>query len=436
MIFQKTKGTHIDGRKSMSKQLPLEEYFNPEIVYIHLLKNIGPLKPVVEVGATVKVGQVVAVREGFGEMNVHSSISGTVTAVKKVWHSSGKMVDALEIKNDFQSTPDDSIKPNKEADVLSRQGLIDLMKRSGLTGLGGAGFPTYVKYITKQKIDTIIINAVECEPYLTCDYKFILEYPEKLLKGLKYFIKAAEAKKGVIVYKNYNKEIKAALLANISKYENIELFEVDDVYPAGWEKYMIERVTGRTYDGLPSEIGVIVNNSSTAIVFADIVEHNIPLISRPSTITGEGIKQPKNFYVPIGTKVSELVAKCGGYQDGLVPTEAFYIAGGPMTGKAILIDDLIVNDTLGAIIVKPVINGLHPECLGCGKCADICPVYLTPTEIKKALESKDNTLMEQLGADKCIMCGLCSYVCPSHVEITDAVVKAKDTIRNLKKGVK
>ena len=435
MIFQKTKGLHIDGRKSMSKKLPLEEYFNPEIVYIHLLKNIGPLKAIVQVGDAVKVGQTVAVREGFGEMNVHSSVSGTVTAVKKVWHASGKMVEALEIKNDFLNTPDDSIKPNKSIDSLTREDLINLMKEAGLTGLGGAGFPTYVKYITKVKIDTVIINAVECEPYLTCDYSFMLKYPEKLLKGLKYLIKAADANKGVIVYKNYNKEIKAALEKNLRSYQNIELLEVKDVYPAGWEKYIIERVTGKTYDGLPSEVGVIVNNSTTAIVFADVVEHHIPLISRPITITGEGIKEPRNFHVPIGTKVSELVEKCGGYTDDIVPQEAYYIAGGPMTGRGIFIDDLVVSDTLGAVIVRPVVNKLHPECLGCGKCADVCPVYLTPTEIKKAYEYKDNALMEQLGANKCVQCGLCSYVCPSHVEITDFVIKAKDTIRAMKKGV-
>lgn len=436
MIFQRTKGIHIDGRKGMSKKLPLEEYFNPEFVYIHLLRNIGPLKAVVEVGATVKVGQIVAVREGFGEMNVHSSISGTVTAVKKVWHSSGKMVEALEIKNDFQNLLDESIQPNKNVSALSRQDLIEMMKHAGLTGLGGAGFPTYVKYITKQKIDTVIINAVECEPYLTCDFSFILKYPEKLLKGLTYFLQAADAEKGVIVYKKYNHQIKEALIGLIGKYKNIELLEVEDVYPAGWEKYIIERVTGKTYVGLPSEVGVIVNNSSTAIAFSDVVEHNIPLISRPITITGEGIKEPKNFYVPIGTKVSELVDKCGGYADDIVPAQAYYIAGGPMTGRAIFIDDLIVNDTLGGIIVKPVVEKLHPECLGCGKCADVCPVYLTPTEIKKALEDKDNALMEQLGANLCVQCGLCSYVCPSHIEISDAVTKAKDTIRNLKKGVK
>jgi len=433
MIFQKTHGIHIDGRKAMSKKLPLEEYFNPENVYIHLIKNIGPLISKVEVGDSVLVGQVVAVREGFGEMNVHSSISGTVTAIKKVWHASGKMVNAIEIKNDFKNNLDPSIKPNKNIDSLNREDLINLMKNAGLTGLGGAGFPTYIKYQTKQNIDTVIINAVECEPYLTCDYSFIIKYPEKLLKGLKYFMKAADAKKGVIVYKAYNKGIKLALNDFINNYENISLYEIEDVYPAGWEKYIIERVVGKTYTGLPSEVGVIVNNSSTAITFSDIVEHNIPLISRPITITGAGIKEPRNFYVPIGTKVSELIEKCGGYTGDIVPAKANYIAGGPMTGKAILIDDLVVSDTLGGVIVNPVPVKLQVECMGCGKCADICPAYLTPTEIKKALDYKDVSLIKALNANNCIQCGLCSYVCPSRREISTAVSKAKDLLR---KGAK
>ena len=204
-----------------------------------------------------------------------------------------------------------------------------------------------------------------------------------------------------------------------------------NVYPAGWEKYVVEQVTGKTYNNLPAEAGVIVNNSATTIVFADVVEKNIPLISRPITITGEGINQPRTYIVPIGTKVSELVELSGGYVEGLDPLKYNYIAGGPMTGRAIFVDDLVVNDTLGAVIVKPVIEGLYPECMGCGRCADVCPTYLTPTEIKKAYERKDVKLLGDLNANKCVECGLCSYVCPSHVEITEAVGKGKAL---LKKG--
>ncbi|MCK5732174.1 MAG: RnfABCDGE type electron transport complex subunit C, partial [Tenericutes bacterium] len=322
-----------------------------------------------------------------------------------------------------------SIKPTKDVDSLTRFDLIEMMKNAGLSGLGGAGFPTYVKYQAREEIDTIIVNAVECEPYITCDYHFILTYPEKLLKGLSYLIRAAGAKKGVIAYKNYNVKIKKVLQDLLLKYDNIELFEMNDVYPAGWEKYIIERVTGKTYINLPSEIGVIENNSTTAIIFSDIVEHNIPLVSRPVTITGEGITNPMNFYCPIGTKVSELVEKCGGYIDGLDPKTSNYIAGGPMTGRAIFIDDLIINDTLGSVIVKPYKEGHHPECLGCGKCAEVCPVYLTPTEIRDAFKNKNVDLIKQLNTVKCIQCGLCSYVCPSHIEITDFVVRAKDLLR-------
>lgn len=433
MIFQKTSGIHIDGRKGMSKVQPLKDYLDPEFVYIHLLQGNSNLKPIVEVGDAVKVGQTVALREGFGAMNIHSSISGSVTAVKKVWHSSGKMVNALEIKNDFKNSLDESIKPRKNIDSLTREQLVEIMKESGLSGLGGAGFPTYIKYQTKAPIDTVIINAVECEPYLTCDYHYIINYPEKLIKGLSYMIKAAGAKKGVIAYKNYNKKIKEKLTPFLKKHSNIELFETKDVYPAGWEKYIIERITGQTYVGLPSEIGVIENNSTTAMMFCDMVEENLPLVRRPITITGEGIKEPNNFFVPIGTKVSDLIEKCGGYVEGLDPKNANYIAGGPMTGRAIFIDDLIVNDTLGAVIVKPVIENLNPECMGCGKCAEVCPAHLTPTEIRNAFEAKDTDTIKLLNANKCVQCGLCSYICPSHVEITDFVAKAKDLLRKAAK---
>jgi electron transport complex protein RnfC len=255
-------------------------------------------------------------------------------------------------------------------------------------------------------------------------------YPEKLLKGLHYLMRAANAPKGVVCFKSYNVTVKESLEPLLVNYPNIELKEIKDIYPAGWEKYVVQQVTNKTYEGLPAEAGAIVDNSATAMVFADVVEKNIPLISRVVTISGEGIKQPQNFYVPLGTPVKELIELSGGYVDGLTPEKAWYIAGGPMTGRAILIDDLIVNDTLSAVLVKPMPEEkLHPECLGCGKCADVCPVFLTPTEIRKAFENKDIEGIKKLNANKCMQCGLCSYVCPSHIEITDFVAKAKDLLR-------
>lgn len=430
MIIHKAKGIWIDGKKTMSKTLPMHEYLNPPFVYIPLLQQASPLKRIVEIGDKVAIGQTVALREGFGAMPIHASVSGTVTAIKKVWHASGRMVDAIEIQNDFQNRMDESIHVQTDVSLLSRNDLVIKMQQAGLSGLGGAGFPTYIKYQAKCPIDVVIINAVECEPYLTCDYMLINSYPEKLLKGLSYFMRAADAKKGVVAFKAYNTHIKESLEPLLLNYPGIELYEVKDIYPAGWEKYIVQKITKKSYSGLPAEAGAIVDNSATAIVFADVVEKNIPLISRVITISGEGIKNPQNFYVPLGTLVKELILLAGGYIEGLDPTKAWYIAGGPMTGRAILIDDLIVNDTLGSVIVKPMPEELkHPACLGCGKCADVCPVYLTPTEIQRAFESKDTKAIKELNAQKCMQCGLCSYVCPSHIEIADYVARAKELLR-------
>ena len=425
MIFQKVKGIFIDGRKDMCKKNPLTEYLSPKKVYIPLIQRSSILKAEVKVGDYVKLGQLVASVEKPFNVRVHASVSGNVTAIKKVWHASGKMVDAVEIENDFKNELADTIKEEKNVDKLTREQLIEKMELAGLTGLGGAGFPTHVKYKTKLKIDAVIINAVECEPYLTCDYHFITSYAEKLLKGASYMARAAGASKAYVAYKINYKEIRESMMPYLKDYPNVEVFPVKNVYPSGWEKFVVEQVTKKTYKNLPAEAGVIVNNSATAIIYADIVEKNIPQIVRPVVVTGEGVKVPHAFVVPIGTKVSELVEICGGYVDGLDPLKYNYIAGGPMTGKAILIDDLVVSDTLGSVVIKPIVEGFYPECLGCGKCADVCPAYLTPTEIKKAFERKDLKLLGDLNANKCVECGLCSYICPSHVEITEAVGKGK-----------
>ncbi len=432
MILQKARGIRIDGAKSMSKTSPLREYLDPKVVYIPLVQQTFPLKRLVEPGESVAIGQIVAMREGFTEMPVHASVSGKIAAIKKVWHASGRMVEAIEIENDFLNRYDPAVKPEKDPEALTPEQLIEKMKQAGLVGLGGAGFPTYRKYCTKCAIDTIIINAVECEPYMTCDCLQVEKTPEKLLKGLRYFMKAAGATRGFIAYKDYNAGIREALEPLLPHYPGTSLFALNDRYPAGWEKYIVESVVGKTYQKLPSEIGVIVNNSATAIAFADMVEDNLPLVRRVITITGEGITSPQNFHVPLGTKVQDLVAMSGGYKEGLDPKNAWYLAGGPMTGRAILVDELVVSDTLGAVVVLPMpAEKLHPECLGCGQCADVCPVHLTPTEIKRALDRKDLKAIGSLNADKCMACGLCSYVCPSHIEIADYVAKAKES---LKKG--
>ena len=191
MIFQRVKGITLDGKKDACKKNPLQEYLNPKKVYIPLLQRTCVLEPEVKIGDQVKAGQLIAINQQYFNVRVHASISGKVTAIKKVWHSSGKMVDAIEIENDNLNTLVEDIKEEKSLDELTRQDFIDKLEKSGLTGLGGAGFPTYVKYRTKSKIDTVIINAVECEPYLTCDFHYLLKFKEKLVRGARYLRRAA-----------------------------------------------------------------------------------------------------------------------------------------------------------------------------------------------------------------------------------------------------
>ena len=429
MAFKKAGGLHIDGRKEMSLDTNLVEYLNPETVYIPLIQQ-SPLTPLVKAGDKVKMGTVVAERvDRFGHP-VLSSVSGEVVGIKKVWHSSGKMLDMIEIKNDFLDEIDEAWKPI-DLENITQEELISVMKQVGLVGLGGAGFPTYAKYGTGE-VEHLIINLVECEPFITSDFMYAINNPEKLVLGLKYMMKAAKAKEGVIVLKDkpMNKPLIEAIEPFVQKEEGIRIQLIKDIYPAGWEKYIVEQVSGKTYQTLPIQAGCVVNNSSTAITFYDAL-CGIPFNKKVITITGEGITKPQNFLVKIGTPVKKLVEMAGGYIEGLDPLKYLYIAGGPMTGRAILIDELIVSDTLGAVIVTPNLEPLkaHPACLGCGKCSEHCPAHLTPTVIKKTMEQGNVEELKELGTMKCVSCGLCSYVCPSRIELTDAMEKAKDMVR-------
>jgi Na+-translocating ferredoxin:NAD+ oxidoreductase subunit C len=424
MLLRKIKGVHLDGRKDMSTQEPIETYLNPEFIYIPLLAQATPCKALVQVGDKVLMGQPVAKRDDRFAHNLHSSVSGEVTGIKKMWHSSGKMLEMLEIKNDFQDKLDPAIRLNNDLDQLTQSVIVERVKNAGVVGLGGSGFPTYAKLTPTVPIHAVLINAAECEPYLTADYMLIKSETDRLMRGLKYTMKAVSAERGIIAIKKTKPAAIAALEAVIANYPGISIHQLNDEYPAGWEKYIVERVLGKTYDRLPSEAGAIVNNVATAIAICDAVEQNMPLIHKVVTVTGEGVAKPHNFLVKVGTKVNELIEKAGGYRD--VDADMYFIAGGPMTGTALIFDEVIVNNSLGSIIVKERQEILvNPACVGCGQCSDVCPVFLNPIEIKQTFDSKDIAYLIELNATKCISCGLCSYICPSRIELSDATTRAK-----------
>lgn len=428
MIFRKSKSLHISeypGHKDLSLQVGPSEFLNPEFIYIPLVEGGTPCECLVKVGEKVKVGQVVAMKSGRFGLPLHSSVSGEVTAIdKKMWHSSGMMVQMIEIKNDFNETLDPSIKPNDVAS-LTKEDIIRIAKDCGIVGLGGSGFPTYVKYQAPTPITTFIVNAVECEPFLTADYTLVKTQTKKLINGIKYAMKATGASNAYIAIKENKVEAIKILNENIAD-QNIKVFTLKDVYPAGWEKYIVQQITKRTYKALPSEVGVVLNNVATLVALSEAVENNMPLVKKLVTFTGKGLKHPQNVYVKIGAKTNDVIANIGGYEPNL---DLQFIAGGLMTGNAIMFDSLVINRALGSIIVlpQPKQAPLLP-CLGCGKCCANCPVFLSLIEIKRVLDAKNNDKLAELRADKCIQCGLCSYVCPSRIELTEATSKARTIV--------
>ena len=423
------KGIHIKehkNNKEISLQNEILEFLNPEYVYVPLFEQGGTFIPLVKPGDKVKLGQEIAKKEGRFPILSHASISGEVISVDvKKWHSSGRMVSCIQIKNDFLEEKVSTIKPT-DASKLTSDEIVERIKNCGIVGLGGSGFPTYAKYSSKNKIDTLIINAVECEPYLTDDYVQVRDNFDNIIIGCEYLLKAAHAKTAYIAIKKNKKELIDIINKKLDPLGNIKLFLVKDVYPAGWEKYLVKKIVKKNYNFLPSEVGAIVNNVSTVLAIKDAVENNMPLISRTLSLTGNGIVNPRNVHVKVGTLISDVVRKNGGYIDY---EKLYFVAGGPLTGKSLVSDEMVVNRALTSVVIFEVTDRENnPECMGCGKCAEVCPVNLTPVFINTAFKMKNKEQLEKLAVNKCIACGLCSYICPSRVDLTVNVVRAKEYV--------
>ena len=424
MLFKSIKGVHLDGRKEMSIKSEIVPFLNPKFVYFPTVSGTVVYKSLVSVGDKVLKGQPILQRvDRFGHP-VCRSVSGEVSAMKKMWHPVGRMVEMIEIKNDFEETTVETI--GQGLVELSKENIVERVKNAGIVGQGGAGMPTYVKYQPVADQEVLLVDACECEPYITVDHMLIKTNVEELIRGTKYVLIATGAKEAKICVKKTKKEL-IEVLENACKEEaNISVALVNDVYPAGWERYLVEKVTKKTYKALPSEVGVVVNNVQTIISVCQAVEQNMPCIEKVVTFSGEGLKNPCNVKVKIGSKASDVIESIGGYIDGL--GDSYFIAGGPMTGKSIMFDEVVITANLNSVVVKVKEEAAAMPCIGCGKCAEVCPVFLTPTEIKGAHESGDNDALNALNASACIQCGLCSYVCPSRVEITEAVGKAKEAV--------
>ena len=433
MAFSFFGGVHPKENKAYACDKETQVFPEPDVVVIPMSQHIGaPCKPLVKKGDLVTVGQKIGDNQGLC-VPVHASVSGKVKAVEMKAHTSGTNVMSVVIENDHLGTLCEEIKPRtqEEVDALSAEELINIIREGGIVGMGGATFPTHVKLSGGiGKVDTVIVNAGECEPYITSDDRLCREKPAELIKGLQIVMKIFGLKEGHIGIEDNKPEAAKALQACLSAEDGISVDVLPAKYPQGAEKQLIYAVTGREVPsgGLPAAVGCAVFNAATCKAIYDVVYEGMPLIKRIVTVSGDVLMEPKNLLVPIGTSFDALIDACG-YKEN--PYKV--LSGGPMMGAAQY--DLSVPTIKGVNAVtvlgkKNKYDVDEPHCLRCGKCIDACPMKLVPVLMYKALQSGEVQEMKDTNIMDCIECGSCAYTCPASVPLVLGFRVAKQVIRN------
>lgn len=420
---------HIPGRKSLTESIPLLKLTPAKEVYIPLVAGANTdFEILVSEGDAVKVGTKLAQTKAGFYVPIYSSVSGTYKGIAKRMHNSLRPQNHMIIECDGKQESIQAFEP-LNYETATREECVDFVKNAGIVGLGGAGFPAYVKYSKPEGIDCVLINAVECEPYITADYRMIMEDCEHLITGCKIMKKMAKTDKVYICIKKSHPDLIEHVNACLKDAIGIEVKPVPDVYPMGWERVLVREVLHKEYNMLPAEAGAIVGNANTAIAIAKAFENGEAIHDKCLTISGEGIKAPHNVLVPVGMPVSEILEACGGYTCDNVRL----VSGGPMMGKTIVNDQFVVDRAMNAITVLKDDPVDSIACLRCGRCSDHCPSGLQPVRISAALKANDVDEMAKRGVASCIECGLCTYVCPSKIDVTENVRKAKRIVALKKK---
>ena len=424
-------GIHPSENKELAEHVDLVRFPDPETVVIPLSMHAGaPANAVVEVGEEVKVGQKIGEAGGFISAPVHSSVSGTVTAIEVHKHATRGECLSVVIKSDGKNTLHESVKPNKDLDSLNPDEIVDIVREAGIVGMGGAGFPTFVKLKPAKPVDTILLNGCECEPYLTADHKVLLAYADEVIYGLKAMIKTVGAEKGIIVIEDNKEDAVELMRAKVEDIDNIEVFVAKTKYPQGAEKMLIKNVMKRQVPsgGLPADVGCVVANISTTKAVSDAIQLGMPLIERVVSVTGEKINNPGNFIVKIGTNTKDLVDYCGGVKDD----DVMYKAGGPMMGFVLSDTNVpIMKGSNGIIAIEPD-QTTAVECIKCGRCMDVCPMELTPLYFAKLADAEDWMGMKEKNVMDCLECRCCEYICSSKIPLVSKIKAGKAAIRGMK----
>ena len=422
-------GVHPEENKLSSGQ-PIRDFEIPKQVIIPLGQCLGaPAEPIVAKGDKVKVGQLIATAKGFISANVHSSVSGTVAKIDDVMDHTGYRKPAIfiDVEGDEWLEGIDTTDTLIKDITLTSEEIVERVKQHGIVGLGGATFPTYVKLMIPKdkKAEYVIINAAECEPYLTCDNRLLIEKPMEFLVGVKVLMKAVNAPKGVIGIE-YNKIDVARRLDEIisgdSYFSGIEVQPLKTKYPQGGEKQLIQAVTGREVPSgkLPIETGCVVVNVASTFAIYEAVQKNKPLVYRIVTVTGKSVKNPSNFRVRIGTPANLLIEAVG----GLPEDTANLINGGPMMGKSVSVMNFpTVKGTSGILMMN--VKDAQPRkvgnCIRCGKCMKACPMGLEPYLLKRLTETNNFEETERHNIMDCIECGSCEFTCPANIPLADYI---------------
>lgn len=418
-------GIHPYEGKELSKDHPIEKYLPKGDLVYPLSQHIGaPSVPCVKKGDTVLAGQKIADAGGFVSVPLHASVSGTVKGIENRLNATGSMVDCIVIENDQQYQETEFQEARLED--LTKEEILNRIKEGGVVGMGGAGFPTHVKLAPKDpsKIEYILVNGAECEPYITSDYRRMIEEPEKVVKGLQVILTLFDSAKGYICIEDNKPDCIAKMKELVKDIDRIEVKEMMTKYPQGGERTLIYAATGREINSsmLPADVGCVVDNVETVISVYKAVILGRPVNSRVVTVTGDGIKEPKNLLVLAGTDMSELVDAAGGLKGKIAKA----ISGGPMMGFALYDLHVPCTKTTSAFLflehdAVSEAQEIQTACINCGRCVSVCPGHVLPARLAKLAERGDMAGFEALDGMECCECGCCSYICPAKRPLTQSI---------------
>jgi len=406
------------------KEDKIEVYNKSRKIYIPLISgNDKDITTLVNKGEYIYKGSIVGKTKGNFRIPIHSSVSGTVVDFVEKSCFNGEKIKCVVIENDFKENIEQNIKTEKKINTYNKEQFIKMLRENGIIGLGGAGFPTYVKY-ENNKIKTLIVNAVECEPFANADFALANEKCEEILETIDAILDINEIDEAIIAIKNDNVELRKLFDNFIGTYLRIKLKTVSTVYPSGWERNLIKEILGINYDKLPIEQGIIVNNISTIFSIYEALKYRKPLIERVVTFSGNAINGNKNILLKVGTPIKEVL-------DGLgVSDNAIIVAGGAMMGKKVD-EDLVMSANISCVSVLNMNCEKPSLCIKCGACILACPSKLSPVLIMKQINKKNNDIsfLQKMKPNNCVECGLCSYVCPSKLNVREEVIKAKNILK-------